>query len=331
MGIKNFRFLLIALLVSGIFFFLWIVDWATPQSGHSKNKIPASCVKVLQKMELLSFRELVSFLTSREVFEGGISKRELALSSLVAFHDFDVDRALGKSPENRETVFLAKKGQIGLFRNLSEEEYSAILRFAYREKWPFNARGLWLRLKEAKRAEESLIQAFSLTREFYALENLFHGFPAKEKKRFLLSLCLRVDFSLLEELSQEDFASWKEEERRKKFLSDALCRNPVELKALLAENERAFEKGEEKEPFFENPPSIEKELPVKKMQRPLAISPKKAPQKSYRIHVVQKGETLWRISREYAVKLDDIIKLNRLERDLISPGMELKIPSKETP
>lgn len=49
----------------------------------------------------------------------------------------------------------------------------------------------------------------------------------------------------------------------------------------------------------------------------------------YRYHVVQKGETLYRISLLYNVPVEKIKKLNNLEGNLISVGQRLKIPHLE--
>ncbi len=45
-----------------------------------------------------------------------------------------------------------------------------------------------------------------------------------------------------------------------------------------------------------------------------------------RFHVVKDGESLWKISRQYKVKVDEIVKLNQLEKDSLFPGMTLKLP-----
>lgn len=52
------------------------------------------------------------------------------------------------------------------------------------------------------------------------------------------------------------------------------------------------------------------------------------PNGSYgKTHMVQPGDTLWKISRKYGVPLDVLIKLNNIENpDNLVVGMELKIP-----
>jgi LysM repeat protein len=52
-----------------------------------------------------------------------------------------------------------------------------------------------------------------------------------------------------------------------------------------------------------------------------------------RIHVVNKGEALWDIARQYNLSISEIKKRNHLNTDVITPGMTLKLwetPEKET-
>lgn len=48
------------------------------------------------------------------------------------------------------------------------------------------------------------------------------------------------------------------------------------------------------------------------------------------IYVVQEADTLWKISRRFNVKLDEIKKLNELTSDVLKPGMTLKLPKQPT-
>ena len=60
--------------------------------------------------------------------------------------------------------------------------------------------------------------------------------------------------------------------------------------------------------------------PVKEEPKILASVPK------FKEHVVKDGESLWKISRTYSVKVDDIVKFNDMEKDRLYPGMILRIP-----
>lgn len=52
--------------------------------------------------------------------------------------------------------------------------------------------------------------------------------------------------------------------------------------------------------------------------------------KTLRIHIVQKGDTLWKIAKEYGVSFEDLKRLNAhlANPDYIVPGMELILPEK---
>ncbi|WP_457621715.1 transglycosylase SLT domain-containing protein [Persephonella sp.] len=72
-------------------------------------------------------------------------------------------------------------------------------------------------------------------------------------------------------------------------------------------------------------------IPVKK-----AVALKKKPEvkkvsykKRYIIHMVKKGETLYRISKEYGVPVEEIVKVNKIKGSKIKAGQILKIPVKE--
>lgn len=63
---------------------------------------------------------------------------------------------------------------------------------------------------------------------------------------------------------------------------------------------------------------IEKKPEVKKTQKP---DPKP------RIHVIQEGDSLWKIARRYGVKIEEIRKINGLQSDNLQVGSTLKIPT----
>ncbi|ACO04507.1 MAG TPA: LysM peptidoglycan-binding domain-containing protein [Persephonella sp.] len=72
-------------------------------------------------------------------------------------------------------------------------------------------------------------------------------------------------------------------------------------------------------------------IPVKK-----AVALKKKPEvkkvsykKRYIIHMVKKGETLYRISKKYDVPVEEIIKANKIKDGKIKAGQVLRIPVKE--
>ena len=47
-----------------------------------------------------------------------------------------------------------------------------------------------------------------------------------------------------------------------------------------------------------------------------------------KIHIVQKGDTLWNLAKKYGVSFDELKKMNSQlsNPDMIMPGMKIKIP-----
>jgi LysM repeat protein len=62
------------------------------------------------------------------------------------------------------------------------------------------------------------------------------------------------------------------------------------------------------------------------VKKAVVQAPKPALKTSARLHTVQDGESLWKISRQYKVKVEDIVKLNDIQKDRVYPGMTIKIP-----
>ncbi len=70
---------------------------------------------------------------------------------------------------------------------------------------------------------------------------------------------------------------------------------------------------------------IEKQRPVAPPKPPAA--PAKAP--ASRLHTVQKGETLYQISRKYGMSVDELRQLNGIGKDFkIYPGQKIKVAGK---
>ncbi|MDJ0722036.1 MAG: LysM domain-containing protein, partial [Desulfobacterales bacterium] len=63
--------------------------------------------------------------------------------------------------------------------------------------------------------------------------------------------------------------------------------------------------------------------------QPKAKPAKTPPKPTTRVHTVQKGETLYQISRKYGMRVDDIRKLNGIGQDFkIYPGQKIKVAVK---
>lgn len=343
---------------------------ALPHFG--KKEEPITNHQIFASMARLSFRELVSFLTNKDLVEEGYSKRDLAIAALVAYHHFNIEKALSGTPLQVRTLTLAGQEKIDLFPALTEEQFEAIIRFAYQEKWPLTSKGLFSILKSQKDLrDESLEQAFFLTSEFYAIQLLFQKTEAAQDPETLLNLISEGSWEVLEKFTreQEKVLDFSVDKRRSLILNYLSMHCPTAATILLnTDFTFALKRLEDRTvldllallktaaqegtkfcvELLRSPRSdaiweaaattlygYAKENP------PLPIDPKMAlsrfgfePLKEAslpilppsRFHIVKEGESLWKISRQYKVKVDELVKLNGLEKDSLFPGMTLKLP-----
>jgi LysM repeat protein len=63
---------------------------------------------------------------------------------------------------------------------------------------------------------------------------------------------------------------------------------------------------------------------------PVVVAPPKAAPvqsaKAVCYHTVAEGETLWKIARQYKIKVEDLVQLNGIENGKLYPGMTLQVP-----
>ncbi len=386
---KKFRILTFALIFSGTLNIGLITAFAF--SMFKDTSIAHAVVRSSQKeegytnsqvfgsMARLTFRELVSFLTNRDALEEGYTKRDLAVASLVAFHHFNLEKALFGTPKQIRTVQISKSQKIDVFPGLTEDQFEAIIRFAYQEKWPLTAKGLFFHLQsKTNPRDESLEQAFVLTPEFCALQLLFQKTDAPQEPATILNLISEGSFELLEKLARDqsqvlDFSI----DKRRNFLLSYLALNSPTAAQLLLRTDFSFalkrledrsildllsaskRQTEEGTRFcvelLRSPRSdailqaaaqtlysyvgelpvapIDPQVVLARFAPPespvIAQAPKTQPAviaTSNRFHVVKEGESLWKISRQYKVKVNEIVQLNGLEKESLFPGMTLKLP-----
>lgn len=194
-----------------------------------------SNLTALNAMSKLSFRELVTLLTNRELVEEGYTKRDLALAGLVAYRHFNLEKALGAAPEQKRIV-MAASGPVELYPALTEEQFEAVIRFAYREKWPLMSRGLFELLQKIPNPrEETLCQAFALTSEFGALQLLFQKTESPQEMRALIDLATEGSWDLLSGFAKEQaqLLDLSIEKRRRLLLSYLAQRSKTAVKLLL--------------------------------------------------------------------------------------------------
>lgn len=329
----------------------------------------------LLQMTKRSFHELVSYLTNHDPVGHGYLKRDMAVAALVAFHHFNLEKALGDSHLQRRMVAFGGGPKIELFPGLSEEQFDAIIRFAYEEKWPLTAEGIFKLLKKwPSPRETTLVQAFLITPEFCALQALFQRVDHYKETAPLIDLVCEGNWETLRRFAQEqsELLDLSIEKRRSLLISylgqksetaarlllqldfafvakrmedpmlldllslcqhktadaERLCRELLksprtdEVWALAAKLLYLYA-GEDVPSPFELKTAIGR-FGIKSVQTP---APLPAPVvKTQRYHTVKEGENLWKIARQYNVKVDELIRVNAIEKERLYPGMTLKVP-----
>ncbi|MBX7066836.1 MAG: LysM peptidoglycan-binding domain-containing protein [Parachlamydiales bacterium] len=388
---KKFKLLSLALIFSGAlnialiaaFAYSMVEKTSVATTIMGKKEIALTNSQIFNTMSRLSFRELVSYLTNRDLVEQGYTKRDLAIAALVAYHHFNLEKALSAPPAQVRNLIIAKDQTIEMFPGLTEDQFEAIIRFAYQEKWPLTAKGLFTLLQTQKPPrDESLEQAFLLTPEFYALQVLFQKTNAPQEPQMLLNLAAEGSWDLLEKLFHEQakVLEFSEEKRRNLLLSYLTLHSQAAAQILLhTDSDFSLKRLDDKQildllsllkkqteegtkfclDLLRSPRSdaiwqaaaltlysYAGEMPplpidpqtvlarfapepkaAPKPEPAVAAAPKPVSAAAVRYHVVKEGESLWKISRQYKVKVDDIVKINGLEKDSLYPGMTLKLPN----
>ncbi len=193
------------------------------ESAKKKQKVLTN-ETLLHRYSTMSYHELISELNNKELIESGLRKRDLALASLVNFHHFDLEHALGCIELQHRFLSLHQEGSqekiaISVFPGLSDYHFQAVQHFAKQEKWPFTAQGLFYELKRQKRPrDKSLRDAFFYTIEFHAMESFFRKTQCALKREALLELLLEGSWDSITEYYQ-----------RQKYRSDFTINERIEF------------------------------------------------------------------------------------------------------
>lgn len=164
---------------------------------------------LLTAYSTLSFQELLDILKDTTAVEDGYKKRDLALASLVAYHFFNLEKALNSLPfQKRNLSFIHQEGQekidITVFPGLSQEQFDAVIQYAKTEKWPLTTKGIFFELKdEVQRQDTTLLETFYLSSEFRLIETLFTRSGLLFPKEFLVFLLTQGDWTLIENFADE--------------------------------------------------------------------------------------------------------------------------------
>jgi LysM repeat protein len=368
--VKKFRVLTFALIFSGalnIGLLAAVISFTVQDTpilesfglSHSISEKKVSNIGCLASMSKLSFKELVALLTNRELVEEGYSKRDLALSSLTAYHNFNIEKAIGPIAQKR----VMEDESVELYPGLSEQQFAAIIKFAYQEKWPLTSKGLFALLHTLPTPRDaSLDQAFSMTPEFFALQVLFQKTGAPQSAATLTQLASEGSFELLDQFTKEQTQLLDlSVEKRRRLLLSYLAHKSSAAAELLIKTDATFalkrldDKGMMDLLSLLNKKTVDSETfcasllhsprndairraagdrvrawgsspaPVAVQQAVEAPTPAIS-EVVTQFHTVGEGESLWKISRQYQVKVDDIVQLNGIDKDKLFPGMTLKIP-----
>lgn len=392
--IRKFRILTISLIFSGalnigLFTACIAILWqhrepsfAFPQVGLEHLPLAPSNVHLIREMSRCSFRELCAYLTNKDLVEEGYTKRDLALAVLGSICHVDIEKALAGSLQQRRVLSLGPDQTIEIYPALTDEQFKAVIRFVYLEKWPLTAEGLFkLIQKSPVPRDPSLEEAFSMSSPFYALQLLFQKTEASQDSSVLIRLASEGNWDLLSGLAREQMQMLDlSVDKRRRVLLSYLALKSATAAQLLVNTDFAFVlknlddqgivdvldllTGEQLEPFcmallksprsdavwercvrrlsahlgkplmepFDLSEAIALFVSTPVMKAPLqpqvvVVEPVQRPP-SWIMHTVQEGENLWKIARQYQVKVDEILKANDLEKDKLYPGMTLRVPPK---
>ncbi len=320
---------------------------------------PLSNDALLSQYASMSYPELLSLLENTDPVEAGYKKRDLALGALVSFHFFPLDKALTVLPtQPRMLSFIHQGGQekvdVPVLPGLSDDHFAAILNFSKTEKWPLRPEGLFYEIQHTMPRDPSLLEAFYLTPEFYAIFNLFSHTGFAIEKSFLIELLSQGDWKSISQFTEEQKKTGDlSPERLKSFLVSLIQRrSPIAAQMLLDWDPDYIvkrlddadlllfidvypEKKKGYETFLKNLLSSPRNdaiwkkageklallgtaVPTQQNPQPIASSKKK--------YVVQEGDSLWKIARKHKVSVEVIKKENNLETDRVRVGRTLLIP-----
>ena len=245
--IRKFRIITLSLIFSGALNIGLIAAFVAMLVQDREKTFSVSAPRAAEKVEEssnlalltnyshLTFRELCALLTNADIVEEGFHKRDLALSALVAFHDFNLEKAIGGMPAQKRAIQL-NEITIEMYPNISDDQIQAILHYAYLEQWPLTSQGLFkVMQKGPKPRDAALVQAFILTPEYYALQTLFQKSEAAANQDQLLDLVCDGNWQLLDGFVREQaqMLDLSVERRRRLLLSYLAQKSPTAADLLL--------------------------------------------------------------------------------------------------
>ncbi len=216
------------------------------QPAGSKQSLITN-VQLLHSYSLLPYQELLLRLEDSEHIEEGLAKRDLSLACLVAFHHFNLDKALGGAHlQKRSIPFSNRDGQetidMPVYPGLSDDQFLAIIQFAKTEQWPLTTQGLFYELKRtALPRDPSLLDAFYLSSEYHSAHTLLTKTGLSLTREQVIDLIVEGEWKTLSDLSlQQCTAMDLSPERRRYFLLAYLNNHSKIAAKLLLDNDLDF-------------------------------------------------------------------------------------------
>ncbi len=211
-----------------------------PSTKEGKDAL-ATNAQLFRSYSLLPYQELLLRLENRDLLEEGLTKRDLSLACLVAFHHFNLDKALGGLPlQKRMISFTNHEGQetidIPVFPGLADYQFQAILQYAKTEKWPFTNQGLFYELKRSPCPRDpSLLDAFYLSPEYHSVHTLLSKTGVILSSEQIIDLICDGEWKTLADFTaQQRIAMDLTADRKRSFLLEYLNnRSKLAAKLLL--------------------------------------------------------------------------------------------------
>jgi len=266
---KRVRKLSLALMASGALnigvlslLLFWVVKERPPTpycelkpASKEQQQVPLAdhrgCTEVLAQLSGQTFLQLAAALSHPKLIENGFTERDLALACLMAFHHFDIQRALPKNAQPQQPRYLSWKPKdqaapiiLTVFSDLTQAQFDAMIQFIKTERWPFTGEGLFGLLKkqkEERQFDDHLVETFVLTPEFWTVELLFNRSGQKANRKEMLRVLLEGDWALLSRfVDQQRVAHDSSDARRQKFLLDYINAGSPSAAGLLLKAEWDF-------------------------------------------------------------------------------------------
>lgn len=212
-------------LLAATFFYFLIhqnpLQFAYPPSVESHITSPPFS---LEKLSSLPFHDLQAMLQDEREVAYGYRVCDVALGALATYHDFDVERALGRGKlshiewKESEETFL-------IFPKLSKSDFQTLLAFSETEKWPFHYKKMYETIQASgiEKCDPELLLYFCHTPQFISLQTLFSRAQIPIQKRTLLQLSLEMGWEPLAEFLEEEKTNCNfSPEKRRQLLVKAL-------------------------------------------------------------------------------------------------------------